>query len=292
MDLSQLLARRPGQIVTVRPVAGQVSAEECEKAINNLPPHLKEKFQQTPLIRRIAAYRTVHEPTQSLLRLTNLIAQRREPVLIEGESGTGKEILARIMLNQRPDTDYYPANCAGIPEQLFESLMFGHLKGSFTGAVEDRKGLLATAGTGIVFLDEIGELPMLQQAKLLRAIQDHKIQPVGSPHSIPIQCRFVFATNRNLADRVAEGAFREDLYYRISALHLRTYPLRERPDDALLIALAICEERGYEHLPTVIPDHIIQSRGNVRALENWLLQRQVYDLGRDGINPNIGDNTK
>lgn len=262
---------------------------DINDVISRLPQTLQEKFHDTPLGRRMRAYRTVHEPSLAMLRLANIVSQRTEPVLISGETGTGKELLAKIMLNQRNDGQFFTMNCAGIPDTLFESIMFGHKAGSFTGALRDSPGFLVSAGEGVAFLDEVGELPLGQQAKLLRAIQERKVLPVGSPYVVHLSCRFVFATNRDLGAMVRAGTFREDLFYRISPLELRTYPLRERPDDAIVIAKAICESRGWE-APFAVPEHITQSSGNVRALENWLLQRHVYGIGRDELNPRIGDN--
>lgn len=262
---------------------------DINDVISRLPQTLQDKFHDTPLGRRMRAYRTVHEPSLAMLRLANIVSQRTEPVLISGETGTGKELLAKIMLNQRNDGQFFTMNCAGIPDTLFESIMFGHKAGSFTGALRDSPGFLVSAGEGVAFLDEVGELPLGQQAKLLRAIQERKVLPVGSPYVVHLSCRFVFATNRDLGAMVRAGTFREDLFYRISPLELKTYPLRERPDDAIVIAKAICEARGWE-APFAVPEHITQSSGNVRALENWLLQRHVYGIGRDEINPRIGDN--
>lgn len=262
----------------------------AEQVLRQLPDSIQRRLSDTPMGQRMAAYKTIHEPSLAMLRRANLIATQSDaPVLIMGESGTGKELLAKIMLNQRPNDQFFAQNCAGIPEHLFESLMFGHKAGSFTGAVRDSAGLLVSAGSGIAFLDEIGELPLFQQAKLLRAIQDRRVLPVGSPYTVPISCRFVFATNRDLAKEVTAGRFREDLFYRISALYLETYPLRVRPDDALLIANDICNARGWE-APFEIPERIVNAPGNVRVLENWLLQRHVYGIGKDNINPAVGDN--
>jgi transcriptional regulator with PAS, ATPase and Fis domain len=282
MNISDLLAQYNSSNPTKPPLNPQ-------QVIDRLPESLQNRIRDTPLGQRMRAYRSLHEPTLAMLRLANIVAQRDEPVLIMGETGTGKELLAKIMLNQRGDSAFFAQNCAGIPDLLFESLMFGHKAGSFTGAARDNLGFLVSAGAGIAFLDEIGELPLNQQAKLLRAIQDRKVLPVGSPYVVPIQCRFVFATNRNLHDMVKSGTFREDLFYRISALSFQTYPLRDRPDDAILIAKSLCESQGWE-MPISIPDNIINDTGNVRALENWLLQRHVYGIGRDDINPAIGEN--
>lgn len=204
-------------------------------------------------------------------------------VLILGETGTGKELLAEMIAERRAMVGgitqllpFMPVNCAGIVDTLFESELFGHVKGAYTGALGDRDGILKSAGHGTVFLDEVGELPLNQQAKLLRAIQSRIITPVGSIAQIPIHCRFVFATNRNLARMVRAGTFREDLYYRIKQITVRTFPLRDRPADARLIAAAIVQRENWTPLE---PDFDIPlrwySRGNVRSLYNCLLLREM-----------------
>jgi transcriptional regulator with PAS, ATPase and Fis domain len=233
----------------------------------------------TPLLtQRMQQYITVHKPTQEMLHQANLCAQTPHPVLIEGESGTGKELVARIMLGNRQMDKFFSANCAGIVDTLFESLIFGHVKGAYSGAVTDKQGLLVAAGDGVVFLDEIGELPLNQQAKLLRAIQERLVTPVGSVEIKQIRCRFVFATNRNLPAMVKAGTFREDLYYRISPLRLHTYPLRVRPDDADLIMEDICTREKWEPVDEPIPQEVINSPGNVRALINWITRYQVLGI--------------
>lgn len=260
-------------------------------ALAKLPVHIQAQISKPLVALRAERYITQDPRSLQMLKAANQVAfaKGRQPVLITGESGTGKEIIAQIMLENRSVKEFYPANCAGVVDTLFESILFGHVRGSFTGAVNDRPGLLVAAGEGIVFLDEVGELPLNQQAKLLRAIQERKVQPVGAEREVPIKCRFVFATNKNLADMVAKGQFRDDLFYRISALTLSTYPLRERPDDAILIAAQKCQD-NYWDMPDMIPPAVTNSTGNVRALENWLLQRTVYGVGRDGINPAMGEN--
>ena len=235
-----------------------------------MPATLQAAINKPLVTRRRESYITVHEPTKDMLKYANICAFRTEPVLILGESGTGKELIAQIMLGNKPLEKFYPVNCAGITDTLFESLIFGHKTGAFTGAVTDQKGLLVQAGDGLVFFDELGELPLSQQAKLLRAIQSRRIMPVGSSSEVQINCRFVFATNRDLRTMIQAGTFREDLYYRIAALKFTTYPLRDRPDDAIIIADDYCIQRDLAVPNTQIPDSIIQSRGNVRALQNWL----------------------
>jgi len=271
------------------PAAPAQLPQTVEEIMARLPLKLQADLHKLPVQLRCDAYITNDPATQELLRAARLCAYRAEPVLITGESGTGKELLAQIMLANRHKTQFFAANCAGLVDTLFESLLFGHTRGSFTGATEDKPGLLVSAQDGIVFLDEVGELPLNQQAKLLRCLQQRTVMPVGSAREVPIKCRFVFATNRELENEVEELRFREDLYYRISALTLRTTPLRTRPDDCILIAHHICAARNYTP-PDYVPEHIVQSSGNVRALENWLLQREVFGVGKDDVNPALGEN--
>lgn len=159
------------------------------------------------------------------------------PVLIDGESGTGKELMAKVIHanGARADRPYISVNCGAIPENLLESELFGHRKGAFTGAASDRKGKFESANTGTIFLDEIGELPLSGQVKLLRVLEAHEIQRVGSDEPIPVDTRIVAATNRNLRRMSEEGKFREDLFYRLGVIHLTLPPLRERKDEIPLL---------------------------------------------------------
>jgi transcriptional regulator with GAF, ATPase, and Fis domain len=159
------------------------------------------------------------------------------PVLIDGESGTGKELMAKVIHanGSRSDKPYISVNCGAIPDNLLESELFGHRKGAFTGAVSDRKGKFESAHTGTIFLDEIGELPLAGQVKLLRVLESHEIQRVGSDEHIAVDARIVAATNRNLRRLSEEGKFREDLFYRLSVIHLTLPPLRERKDEIPLL---------------------------------------------------------
>ncbi|EIF35032.1 sigma-54 interacting regulator [Burkholderia sp. Ch1-1] len=161
------------------------------------------------------------------------------PVLIDGESGTGKELMAKVIHanGSRADKPFISVNCGAIPDNLLESELFGHRKGAFTGASSDRKGKFESAHTGTIFLDEIGELPLAGQVKLLRVLEAHEIQRVGSDETIAVDTRIVAATNRNLRQLSEEGKFREDLFYRLSVIHVTLPPLRERRDEIpLLIA--------------------------------------------------------
>ncbi|HEX7634611.1 MAG TPA: sigma-54 dependent transcriptional regulator [Noviherbaspirillum sp.] len=159
------------------------------------------------------------------------------PVLIDGESGTGKELMAKVIHanGSRADKPYISVNCGAIPENLLESELFGHKKGAFTGAANDRKGKFESAHKGTIFLDEIGELPLQGQVKLLRVLQSNEIQRVGSDEIVSVDARIVAATNKNLRRLIVEGTFREDLFYRLSVIHLTLPPLRERKDEIPLL---------------------------------------------------------
>lgn len=170
---------------------------------------------------------------RSVLEIAERVARTDVNILITGESGTGKEVVAREIhrLSQKRDRAFQPIDCAAIPEGLLESTLFGHVRGAFTGAVSNRVGLLTQCHEGTAFLDEIGELPLTLQVKLLRTIQNEAFTPVGDLQEVRINTRFISATSRDLDVEVAEGRFRRDLYYRLAVVHLRLPPLRERPED-------------------------------------------------------------
>jgi len=174
--------------------------------------------------------------TPAMLRVFDLVrkvAPTRSTVLIEGESGTGKELVARMIhrLGPAPDERFLPVNCAAIPADLLESQLFGRRKGAFTGADRDQAGVFSHAGAGTVFLDEIGELPAGMQAKLLRAIEQKEVQPVGANEPVAVEARVIAATNKDLKRETVEGRFREDLYYRLNVVTVTVPPLRERRED-------------------------------------------------------------
>lgn len=215
------------------------------------------------------------------------------PVLIDGESGTGKELMARVIHanGDRAQRPFISVNCGAIPENLLESELFGHCKGAFTGAVNDRKGKFESAHTGTIFLDEIGELPLAGQVKLLRVLEAHEIQRVGSDQPIRVDTRVVAATNRNLRKLSEQGQFREDLFYRLGVIHVTLPPLRERKDEIPLLfaffgdeAAEVLKRRPIEmtqRLRAFLLDYAYP--GNIRELRNILyrlscLAGQTADL--------------
>ena len=220
------------------------------------------------------------EAMQRMRRLIQKVARSQAPVHISGESGTGKELVARMIHESGPrgDGNFVPINCGAIPSELMESEFFGHKKGSFTGAVADKKGLIQSAEGGTLFLDEVADLPLHMQVKLLRVIQEKAVRPVGENAEVLVDVRVLSATHRDLAELVAAGKFREDLYYRINVIELQVPPLRERGDDILLLAQHILDElaetQGVEppRLSAAAQAALIRYPfpGNVRELENVL----------------------
>jgi two-component system response regulator PilR (NtrC family) len=216
------------------------------------------------------------------------LARSQAPVYISGESGSGKELVARLIHQQssRSDRAFVAVNCGAIPNELMESEFFGHKKGSFTGAVSDKKGLFQAAEGGTLFLDEVADLPLSLQVKLLRAIQEKKIRPVGEQQEIPVDVRLLSATHKNLGDMVRDGSFRQDLYYRINVIDLHVPPLRERPSDIPILVdhiLAKLTGVGEQDRPSLSASALTALQrypfpGNVRELEN-ILERALalYD---------------
>ncbi len=178
------------------------------------------------------------QPMIELLDIVDRVAASNTNVLLTGESGTGKEVIAKAIHEHSPRAKhaFQVIDCTAIPESLFESVLFGHVKGSFTGAIQDQLGLLRHCDGGTAFFDELGELPAASQAKLLRAIQEQTFTPVGESKPVQVDTRFVCATNRDLLSEVLAGRFRQDLFYRLAVIHIELAPLRERGDDILLMA--------------------------------------------------------
>jgi len=221
---------------------------------------------------------------QHIYQMVRQVAKTRTNVLITGESGTGKELIAQAIHDEsdRADQAFVPVNCGGIPETLVESEFFGHKKGSFTGATQDKKGLLEAAHGGTIFLDEVGELSIAMQVKLLRAVQERVFRAVGGTQDICVDIRIVSATNKRLEDEVIAGKFREDLFYRLNVIEIKVPALRERKGDLKILAQHFIEkyakEMGKEvtKLSSYAIDLLKKYNfpGNVRELEN-LIERSV-----------------
>ena len=229
----------------------------------------------------------MHRIEQSLPKL----ARHASAVLITGESGAGKEHVAQLFHQFARDEDVCPfvaVNCASLPESLLEAELFGYEKGAFTGAAKMKRGLLEQASCGTLFLDEIGEMPLPMQSKLLRAIQDRRITRIGSEISIPVGFRLVCATHRDLKSMVAQGAFREDLFYRINVIHVRVPPLRERPEDILHFLRRFLDHFQRDHggerrvvdtrAEQVLLDY--PWPGNLRELKNCVERACILAQGR------------
>jgi two-component system, NtrC family, response regulator PilR len=231
------------------------------------------------------------EIMEQLREMIARVARSQAPVHIYGESGTGKELVARLIHESgaRSDGPFVAVNCGAIPTELMESELFGHKRGSFTGAVADKKGLVQSAEGGTLFLDEVADLPLHMQVKLLRVVQEKTVRPIGESREETIDVRILSATHKNLADLVAQGQFREDLFYRINVIELRVPALRERAGDIPEIAEAILQRLGRRantHSPQLAPDAIEMLQaypfpGNVRELENVL--ERALTLCTEGV---------
>jgi len=252
-------------ITAIKNITSESLAKKCKKTI---------KSNDEPVAGMVGSCPTMKE----LFRRIRKVALTNSSVLIQGESGTGKELVAKALheASSRKNANLISINCAAIPENLIESELFGHEKGSFTGATTTRTGLVEAANNGTLFLDEIGELPLEAQARLLRVLQEHEIRKVGSVQSTKVDVRLIAATHRDLQQFVVEGLFREDLFYRINVMPLEIPPLRARGTDILELAEKklnlICKRLGME--PMHFSADAIQAitvypwPGNVRELEN------------------------
>jgi DNA-binding NtrC family response regulator len=233
---------------------------------------------------------------QTLYKRISKVAPTDSTVLIQGESGTGKELVAKALHehSRRAKAPMISVNCAAIPEALIESELFGHEKGSFTGATSGRTGLVEAANGGTLFLDEIGELPLEAQARLLRVLQEGEIRRVGSVQSHKVNVRLVVATHRDLKTLARQGLFREDLYYRLNVIELRLPPLRDRGEDIMLIAEALLVRAGrnVDQAGLYFSDEAKQAirlhtwRGNVRELEN-AIERAAILCDEDEISTEL-----
>ena len=244
----------------------------------------------SPTLQRMAGASVAMQQVRSLI---DKVSRSMAPVWIHGESGTGKELVARAIheVSSRSGGPFIAVNCGAIPEHLLEAEFFGYRKGAFTGAQEDREGFFQAARGGTLFLDEIGDLPLSMQSKLLRAIQERAVRPVGAVAEVPIDARILSATHKDLAAEVQAGRFRQDLYYRLNVIQIRVPPLRERVEDLPAICARLLEriahEAGMPQVPVLTREalaHLMPQPfpGNVRELEN-LLHRAVALSGGQQI---------
>ncbi len=268
----------------------QTPASATPPARPAAPPAASPAALTSPALARMAGL----SPTmQNVRSLVEKVARSMAPVLVAGESGTGKELVARAIheVSARGAQPFIAVNCSAIPEQLLEAEFFGYRKGAFTGAVDDREGFFQAARGGTLFLDEIGDLPLSMQSKLLRAIQERSVRPVGAVSELPVDVRLLSATHKELGAEVQAGLFRQDLYYRLNVIQIRVPPLRERIEDLPAIGEHVLErlarEAGVWPAPRLTAEALIHLRrypfpGNVRELEN-LLHRAVALSGGELI---------
>lgn len=272
--------------------AGQVTRALKKGAMDYLllpfeTRHLSQLLQRMAVMETQSA-QVVAESEQSrqLFQLAQRVAQTDASVLINGESGTGKEVLAQFIhrSSARAQGPFVAINCAAIPESMIESILFGHSRGAFTGAVSAQAGKLEIANNGTLFLDEIGELPLALQTKLLRVLQEREVERLGSHQKIKLNIRILAATNQNLEQQVAQGLFRTDLYYRLNVFPLTCTPLRERPDDIVPLAnhLLKCHEPHGATMFTESAKRRLREYpwpGNVRELDNVVQRALVMSRG-------------
>src|SRR3982751_3152650 len=302
--LASVRAHDPDAVVIL--MTAQASLQSAIGAVNNGAfYYIQKPFRNEELeaiVRRAAEHRTLKRENKTLkvdakrrdrsgkpigasrtglaaLHVAESLAGTDSTVLLQGESGTGKEVVARYIhdLSPRATKPFLSINCGALPESLLESELFGHVKGSFTGASRDKEGLFSAAGEGTFFLDEIGETTPATQVKLLRVLQQREVIPVGSTEAKPVHARVIAATNRDLEEEIKRGAFRSDLYYRLNVISIVLPPLRDRPEDIPLLAEAFLKRSSdaSEESPTLEPEALEALQryswpGNVRELENAL----------------------
>jgi two-component system response regulator FlrC len=312
IDIAQLVSALAAEMITI-PVVACGRGTDARAAVAAIQAGAKEYIPLPPDAELIAAILEAvtrdnasfvyRDPAmERLVKLATQIAASEASVLITGESGVGKEVVAKLVhqKSRRAKATFISVNCAAIPENLLESELFGHEKGAFTGAVGRRIGKFEEANGGTLLLDEISEMDVRLQAKLLRAIQERVIDRVGGGKPVPVDIRIIATSNRNLADAVREGSFREDLLYRLNVVNLRVPPLRERTGD--IIELAGFFSRKYAEL-NGLPDRVLSHdakrallanpwRGNVRELENTIHRAVLLadgpEIGPDSIVPPEG----
>ncbi len=280
--------------------------EDLLQTIINAAQH-RRLFQENRMLRRelrkqynFADIIGKSDALQKVFDLVNKVAGTSAHVLIQGESGTGKELIARSIhsASGRSDKPFLAVNCGALPESLLESELFGHTKGAFTGAVADKKGLFRSVAGGTLFLDEVGEMPPSLQVKLLRALQEHEVTPVGASVPDTFDARIVAATNKNLETEVADGRFREDLFYRLNVVEIDVPPLRERRDDIPLLVkhFVVASARAQNSPEKSVTNDALSALinyawpGNVRELEHVIERAVILSSGEidsDSLPPKI-----
>jgi transcriptional regulator with PAS, ATPase and Fis domain len=230
----------------------------------------------TPGELHLAKFITIDPETEEMKLRAVKAAKTPYEVLIFGQTGTGKEIIARSMIADRKG-NFRAINCAGLPETLIESILFGHVRGAFTGADREKEGFMSEAKDGVLFLDEISELPLLMQAKLLRAIQEKRITKLGATQEEETNCKFVFATNRSLQDMVRDHLFREDLYARISMLEINIKPLKHRLCDCIPICKSLQGgDKFLEEYGESLSSGALDLSHNVRSIQRYVIRYNVW----------------
>ena len=265
-------------------VRNAVRTKELFRENRNLRRELSKNYNFTEII-------GTSEELKNVFRVVEKVADTNASVLIEGESGTGKELIARAIhfQSRRAAAPFLAVNCGALPESLLESELFGHTKGAFTGAIADKKGLFRSTSGGTLFLDEIGEMPTALQVKLLRALQEHEVTPVGSSAPVKFDARIIAATNKNLETEVAANRFREDLFYRLNVIEILLPPLRARREDIPLLAKHfVGKSAKAQNAPekSITPEAMSallnhEWQGNVRQLENAI--ERAFILSSDEI---------
>ncbi len=274
---------KPFKIDEVRiNIANALKSKNLEFENRSLKKELNKEFSFQNIIGNSSAMHHVFD-------LIKRVSQAPTNILITGESGTGKEVIAKAIHYNGPlkDKPFVTINCGAIPENLMESEMFGHKKGSFTGAIADKQGLFEVADGGTLFLDEVGELPLSIQVKMLRALQERIVRRVGSTDDTKVEVRIIAATNRNLEDMVQKGTFRQDLYYRLNVIHIKTPALRERKEDIPTLAFHFLKkfnDKLHKNINSISDDAMEMMKkydypGNVRELENMIERTVALEAG-------------
>lgn len=266
----------------IKPVAIEELLTKVNRIVENTELRAANRLLKRDLDRKLGPMEMIGQSPrlEEIRALVRKVAPARSPVLITGESGTGKELIARALhaLGANKGEPFVPVNCAAIPENLLESELFGHQKGAFTGAIADSEGLFRAARKGTLFLDEVGELPLAMQAKLLRALEEKQVHPVGSSRYVPFEARVVSATNRDMKKEIEEKRFREDLFYRLAVVELHSPPLRQRSEDIPLLVQHLLKRfngelgRAFQGVEENAIAHLVALpwKGNIRELQNML----------------------